>query len=437
MAIVTTESGNYAAIAAAIRSKNGEETKYKPGEMAAAIEAIKTGGGATKPLNFSDVNFVDYDGTLLYAYTFEEAQALEALPEPPEHEGLVFDGWNWALSEIKSSAVPVIAGALYTTDNGETRLHVKIVDPNIGAFTIQFKQTVSGGVLVNWGDDLQRTESTSGTGFVEMSHTYAKPGDYVIALRPQGSCSMVFGGTSYPILGDHNSTYSDGAAFSVALKSINFGENVTNIDSNAFEYLIGLETISMPEGIVLGAILQEAHGVKALVIPRANTTLAAGFAMYNTTLSPHPNLEVVSLPPTIKAITAYAFSPVPRLKAIAIPGSVSGTVNMYAIQGSFSLQRLEIPEGVTTISMNAFLDNKGLTVVTLPSTLTSLDINVFKNCYALTSVYVKSTKPPKINASTTFSGCDNARFYVPAQSVNTYKSETNWAQFADRIEAIS
>lgn len=35
-----------AAIAAAIRSKNGESTVYKPAEMAAAIEAIPSGGAA-------------------------------------------------------------------------------------------------------------------------------------------------------------------------------------------------------------------------------------------------------------------------------------------------------------------------------------------------------------------------------------------------------
>ena len=45
MAIITTDSKNYTDIAAAIRSKNGLETQYKPSEMAAAISAIVAGGG--------------------------------------------------------------------------------------------------------------------------------------------------------------------------------------------------------------------------------------------------------------------------------------------------------------------------------------------------------------------------------------------------------
>jgi hypothetical protein len=36
------EQSSLSAIAAAIRQKNGSATTYKPGEMAAAIQAIKT-----------------------------------------------------------------------------------------------------------------------------------------------------------------------------------------------------------------------------------------------------------------------------------------------------------------------------------------------------------------------------------------------------------
>lgn len=45
MAKVLVSETNLTAIGNAIREKNGESTKYKPGEMAAAISAITTGGG--------------------------------------------------------------------------------------------------------------------------------------------------------------------------------------------------------------------------------------------------------------------------------------------------------------------------------------------------------------------------------------------------------
>lgn len=45
MAKVLTDSSNYTAIAAAIRSKNGASTQYKPAQMAQAIKDISTGSG--------------------------------------------------------------------------------------------------------------------------------------------------------------------------------------------------------------------------------------------------------------------------------------------------------------------------------------------------------------------------------------------------------
>lgn len=43
----TIEDTNLADIAQAIRAKNGTENKYKPSEMAAAIESLATGGGGS------------------------------------------------------------------------------------------------------------------------------------------------------------------------------------------------------------------------------------------------------------------------------------------------------------------------------------------------------------------------------------------------------
>ena len=55
---------------------------------------------APTPLEEKDVNFYDYDGTVLYAYTAQEALALSALPEAPTHEGLTFQGWNRTLAQL-------------------------------------------------------------------------------------------------------------------------------------------------------------------------------------------------------------------------------------------------------------------------------------------------------------------------------------------------
>lgn len=48
-----------------------------------------------------DVNFYDYDGTLVYSYTWEEAEQLTELPAGPTHDGLTFQEWNYTLDDIK------------------------------------------------------------------------------------------------------------------------------------------------------------------------------------------------------------------------------------------------------------------------------------------------------------------------------------------------
>lgn len=82
MAIVTTDNQYYSAIADAIRGKNGEATLYKPSEMAAAISALPTGGGALDFLT----NETDY-GVAIYQNSSETTPSRTiVLPD-----GITFD----------------------------------------------------------------------------------------------------------------------------------------------------------------------------------------------------------------------------------------------------------------------------------------------------------------------------------------------------------
>ncbi|MBO7275414.1 MAG: hypothetical protein J6V15_03465, partial [Clostridia bacterium] len=57
-------------------------------------------GGESQPVN--DVNFRDYDGTIVASYSAADFAELAALPENPTHDGLTAQGWNWALSDAKT-----------------------------------------------------------------------------------------------------------------------------------------------------------------------------------------------------------------------------------------------------------------------------------------------------------------------------------------------
>ena len=53
-------------------------------------------GGSEK-----DVNFYDYDGSLVTSYTAEEFLELSEMPANPTHEGLTAQGWNWTLEDAQ------------------------------------------------------------------------------------------------------------------------------------------------------------------------------------------------------------------------------------------------------------------------------------------------------------------------------------------------
>ena len=69
-------------------------------EQNAALKALKdtlsqkaAGGGSVNPTATAKaVNFRDYDGTVLYSYTVDEAAAMTELPPLPEHNGLICQG---------------------------------------------------------------------------------------------------------------------------------------------------------------------------------------------------------------------------------------------------------------------------------------------------------------------------------------------------------
>lgn len=90
-------------------TSNGSKT-IKPDAGFAALSSVRVnvnvsgGGSGSGELKRDDVNFFDYDGTLLYSYTWDEAKKLTELPAAPEHEGLLTYGWNYTIEDFRELA---------------------------------------------------------------------------------------------------------------------------------------------------------------------------------------------------------------------------------------------------------------------------------------------------------------------------------------------
>ena len=168
--------------------------------------------------------------------------------------------------------------------------------------------------------------------------------------------------------------------------------------------------------------------ITTLNIPDGTTKIGDGvFKNYTRPKS-------VIIPNSVKSIGSSAFNGCSSLTDITIPDSVTN-IGIYTFSGCSSLTDITIPDSVTNIDIYAFKDCKALTEVTIGNGVTNIGDAAFYNCSSLTSVTIKATTPPTLG-SIAFSNGNNCPIYVPAASVDAYKTATNWSAYADKIQAI-
>ena len=89
------------------------------------------------------------------------------------------------------------------------------------------------------------------------------------------------------------------------------------------------------------------------------------------------------------------------------------------------------------IGQACFEDFFQLQTVYISSTVSSIRLQAFYGCSALTTVTIEATTPPTMVWNNTFQGCTSLQhIYVPAQSVNAYKTAQYWDTYANLIEPI-
>jgi len=403
-----------------------------------------------------DVNFYDYDGTLLYSYTLPQMQALSQLPPLPTRDGLICQEWNWTLDELKALGRGMTVGASYITDDGATRLYLDIPKDARKTVPLHFSQSVSGGVTVDWGDG-SAAETVSGTGYISTSHTYAEGGEYMISLMPSDSCNIILGnGTDTSVIGatKANTDYYKGSI----LVSANIGKNVS-LGKCAFEQSIALKKISMPSATAAGTAMYSAScfercfSLNFAVLSRANTFLGA--YLFNES----KGLSLVSLPPTLSGSSEGPFGYCSGLKRIDIPDGVSalgwnsfreGTslslinkndatrLDESSCRLCISLKRAVIGEGQKTINY-AFENCYSLSEADIPSTVTSLNNGAFANCYGMTRYdFTKCTAVPTLGNTNVFNGIpEDCIIVVPDDLLAEWKAATNWSTYASHIKGAS
>lgn len=394
------------AIKQAIIDKGGEVgdlTTY-----ADAIANLPSGGGDVNPTAEKNaVTFYDYDGTIRYSYTAEEFLVLTEMPPLPRQQGLICQEWNWSYED----AIEYVAeygvldvGATYITDDGKTRLYIRIAAEGRMDVPLYFQQTIANGVTIDWGDG-SATETLEGTGKVNTTHRYASIGDYMISLDVAEGCTLKLGHQTY-------STTIAGAADNYNLVVLNklykveIGSGINSIDSYAFYKNQSLRHVTIPNNIkeVGNYIFQQCVSLVFVAYPKNINN------NFNGLNSGCTNLYNISFSKNM-AISKYIAQSCNLLNSVVLPPSTS-ILDTNEFTGCYSLSSIVIPRSVTTIS--------------------SASLN---NCYGMAFYdFSHHTAVPTLSNTNAFTGIPtDCKIIVPDSLYNTWIAATNWSTYATNI----
>ena len=135
------------------------------------------------------------------------------------------------------------------------------------------------------------------------------------------------------------------------------------------------------------------------------------------------------------AFKALVDRSITEVTADMLQGATS--IGNYAFYYCSSLTSIEIPNGVTSIGNGAFRGCNNLINVKIPSSFTTFTGQFhFVECNKLVNCTIEAITPPIMDHGYSFNNLKNIVIYVPAESVDAYKSASGWSEYASKIQAI-
>lgn len=394
------------------------------------LEAALGGGGST-PVAKGQVNFYDYDGTLVKSMSSAQFRGLESMPANPSHEGLTAQGWNWTLADAKAYVAQfgeLDIGQQYVTSDGATRIYITL-DGDMTSPMLKLTVPSGSTVLVDWGDGSTPSTWTSST--ASEKHDYAAPGDYVISIS---ATSGTYYFSTYFLVAGTDSSDLD-AVYMNTVTKVELGTNITGF---RFKYCSKLETISISTGTRnFGEnCFHSCYNLKHVNIP-ANSSFGNGVFPYCNNLSSISIgnglsqlsyqtfaectgfLERVILPNTCLTIDSTAFSN-------CIVAEIIFGNGITEIPGSVLYQRtpvksVKLGNAVTLIGASAFYGTS-ISEITLPDTVVTISNSAFRNCYCLKKI--NGGQNVKTYGDYCFCGCKALSTFTIPDSVTNMSTNT-------------
>ena len=203
-------------------------------------------------------------------------------------------------------------------------------------------------------------------------------------------------------------------AYNKCLPSIILPSSLKSIDSWAFNYCLALQEIYIPRSV------ERIDSCAICYTPSlASIVVEDGNPYYNSQNNCNALIETAT-----GNLMAGCYNTV-------IPSSVR-SIGPWSFHHAVRLAEANIPEGVRVIGYGAFRECWSITKVTLPSTLDSIADLAFYYTIQIDTVKCYAVNPPILHDQYAFELMwynKESRLFVPARSVDAYKTTDYWSLF--------
>lgn len=277
---------------------------------------------------------------------------------------------------------------------------------------------------------------------------FADPAMKALCVQNWGGAT---GGSTHVIGVDGELTYEQAAAVTslvsfannteiTSFEELQYFTKITSIGTYCFYGCSNLQSVVIPNNVTsIGDATFLGCNLRTVTIP--DSVVSMGVAVFST----NKNMVYAKISSNITTIPGDTFVYCESLEVVDLSDVLIRVNSSRCFDGCKKLKKikstdedgvLNIPEGVEYLGGSAFSSCYGFTEVIIPSTVTTIEGECFAHCYNVQYVMVKAIVPPVLNGNYAFYNTNNAPIYVPAQSVNDYKSANRWSNYASRIQAI-
>ena len=198
-------------------------------------------------------------------------------------------------------------------------------------------------------------------------------------------------------IGNSVNTIEEYAFYSCSgLTSVTLPTSLRYIKTYAFEYCSSLASITIPSSVSLigRSAFTGCTNMEQMIVESGNPYFDSR-ENCNAIIRKNTNKLISGckntiIPNTVTTIGEDAFLQCDGLTSIEIPNSVT-VIEDYAFCLCDNLTSIEIPNSVISLGRAVFMHCDGLTSVVLPNTITSLQYGVFFSCDGLTSIEIPNS----------------------------------------------